>query len=190
MRKVLPNLPKGGSVLLNIPLNRLTYKRIETFWSRVDKSAGENSCWPWLGSRDGSGYGKMKVDAGINARTHRIAYLLATGKDPGESMVCHTCDNPPCCNPAHLWLGDNRANQLDASAKGRKPPSDSAGEKNGAAKLTAADVDRIRAMIAGGSTNKAIARVFGVTHQAISRIRRGRSWGKEPLQPKYASLRR
>lgn len=67
---------------------------------------------------------------------------------------------------------------------------DLAGEKNGAAKLSAADVDKVREMIRGGSTNKAIGRVFGVTHQAISRIRRGRAWGDEAMQPKYQSLRR
>ena len=132
----------------------------------------------------------MKIQAGIIARAHRIAYYLANGKDPGDLMVCHTCDHPPCCNPAHLWLGDNSANQNDAIAKGRKRPRDMTGEKNGNAKLSLDDLEKVRAMILGGASNVAIGRVFGVTHQMISRIRRGRAWGTEPMQEPYASLKR
>lgn len=174
----------------HIPLNRLSIATEALFHTYVDRSAGQDGCWPWKGSKDGNGYGKLKVGGGICGRSHRLAYFLHHGVDPGGHMVCHSCDNPPCCNPAHLWLGTNRDNQLDCEAKGRRVRRPNDGEKNGNAKLSMADLEKIRAMIAGGSTNKAIGRVFGVTHQAISRIRRGKSWGSEPMQPKYHSLRR
>jgi hypothetical protein len=103
--------------------------------------------------------------------------------------VCHRCDNPPCCNPDHLWLGTNADNVADKMAKGRQPVQDQRGERNTAAKLTAADVEKIRGMIRAGMTNIAIAARFGVTHQLISRIRRGKAWGEPPMQEPYASLR-
>lgn len=180
----------GVKVGRHIPLNPLSTAKQALFHGYIDKSAGPDGCWRWTGSHDGNGYGKFKVDGGICGRTHRLAYFLAHGVDPAEMMVCHTCDNPGCCNPAHLWLGTNSQNQLDCEAKGRRPKRPVDGERNGNAKLSLVDLGKVREMIAGGSTNKAIARVFGVTHQAISRVRRGRSWGSEPMQPKYQSLRR
>lgn len=175
-----------------VPLPRyIPSEAIERFWNKIDKSAGPEGCWLWTGSVDGHGYGKLKL-GGINYRSHRMAYKLITGIDPLEQLVCHRCDVPKCCNPAHHFLGDNSANQKDAVAKGRQKVGErnGAGENSPAAKLSAADVDKVREMIRGGSTNMAISRVFGVTHQAISRIRRGRAWGTEPMQPKYASLKR
>lgn len=141
-------------------------------------------------SKDGNGYGKLKVPGGYTVRAHRFAYFLANGTDPGELMVCHRCDNPPCCNPAHLFLGTNQDNQRDCESKGRRAKRDQSGPKNGNAKLTPEQVEAIRGLIRLGWNNSRIARSYGVTHQLISRIRRGRAWGSEPMQPKYASLRR
>lgn len=164
--------------------------RVDWFWNSIDKSAGEDGCWPWTRSVDGHGYGKMK-HGGSTFRTHRIAYSLAHNMDPRDQFVCHRCDNPPCCNPGHLFLGDNAANQRDCVAKGRKYVGDHKGEKNPAAKLGVFEVAKIREMIRAGHNNKQIGRVFGVTHQMISRIRRGKAWGaSEPMQPRYASLRK
>ncbi len=91
----------------------------ERFWAKVDRR-GPNECWPWLGSRipkDGRGIfwnGERQESA------PRAAFRIATGQAaPADKLVCHTCDNPPCVNPAHLWLGTARDNTLDAKAKGR-----------------------------------------------------------------------
>lgn len=173
-----------------IPLLRLSPDREAHFWARIDKSAGSDSCWPWMASSDSHGYGKLKLPNCGTVRAHRLAYFLSTGTDPRDLMVCHTCDNPKCCNPGHHFLGTNSDNMLDAVAKGRKKPMDCKGEKNGAAKLTALQVETICGMIRDGKNNTQIGRAFGVTHQLISRIRRGKAWGNVPMQERYASLKR
>jgi len=86
------------------------------FWERVDMSGGPDACWPWTGARHPSGYGGVSWRGGrVNA--HRVAYELAYG-NPGKGFVCHHCDNPPCCNPAHLFLGTAQDNYRDSIAKG------------------------------------------------------------------------
>jgi hypothetical protein len=99
-------------------------KVIERFWSRVAVS-GPDECWEWQGCRDHGGYGViwLGVEIGYVARTHRIAIYLATGVDPGQLLVCHRCDNPPCCNPAHLFSCTHRENAIDRSRKGRWQPA-------------------------------------------------------------------
>jgi hypothetical protein len=173
-----------------IPVPPISSDDARLFLARVDMSAGPSACWPWKFGNDGAGYGRVKL-RGIAFRSHRVAYYLGNGGvDAGGKMVCHRCDNPRCCNPAHLFLDDHSGNMADMVAKGRARGGSPAGENAHNAKLSAVDLEKVRAMILAGSTNKAIGRVFGVTHQAISRIRRGRSWGSEPMQPKYQSLRR
>lgn len=78
----------------------------------------DNGCWEWQGSRCKSGYGHVSYLGKIK-RTHRIYYELLNGKIPDKLFVCHKCDNPPCLNPDHLFLGTNQDNMLDALKKGR-----------------------------------------------------------------------
>lgn len=160
------------------------------FWLKVNKSAGPDACWPWkAGTRKKAGYGGFKV-YGLNITASRIAYALHRHKDPGDMLVCHTCDNPPCCNPKHLFLGTVKDNSDDMVRKGRHRPPISKGDRNGNAKLTQAQVTLIKEQIAAGKTNTSIALLFDITHQLISRIRRGKAWGGEPLTKKYESLKR
>jgi hypothetical protein len=92
----------------------------ETFWPRVDQSG---DCWPWLGARQSTGYGNLKAD-GRYLRAHRVAYELANGPIPDGMEVMHLCDNPPCCNPAHLAIGDHAANMAQQwDKRGRKTPA-------------------------------------------------------------------
>lgn len=161
------------------------------FWSKVMRPLDWTSCWEWQASRHKrGGYGRFKIKSYTSVAAHRLSFALYTGKSPGEWMVLHSCDNPPCCNPAHLRLGTVQDNSDDMVARGRWKGRDQSGENNGAAKLKAADVEKIRGLIRAGLTNIAIAARFGVTHQIISKIRRGRAWGSEPMQPKYASMKR
>lgn len=94
------------------------------FWGRVERGS-ETECWPWLSSKSKLGYGKMSIGR-KHIRANRFA-LVASGIEIPENMcACHTCDNPSCCNPNHLWIGSQADNQKDRAAKGRS----SRGERN------------------------------------------------------------
>lgn len=79
----------------------------------------DGDCWEWRHLRGPKGYGKFNLGSS-SYRAHRVAYFLATGDQPNDKFVCHSCDNPCCVNPAHLWLGTPRDNMRDMIAKGRK----------------------------------------------------------------------
>lgn len=88
------------------------------FWAKVDRSGGEESCWPFLGVRDHKGYGRLHTQAGSRL-AHRVAWELTNGELQANLCALHTCDNPPCCNPSHLRLGTDADNKRDMHSKGR-----------------------------------------------------------------------
>lgn len=90
----------------------------ERFWSQVDRSGGPEACWPWTGARSSSGYGQFGINGG-QVGSHCQSYTLTYGPIPDGLWVLHRCDNPPCCNPAHLFLGTPKDNTQDALSKGR-----------------------------------------------------------------------
>ena len=93
---------------------------IERFFSRINKTS---TCWLWTGTRTKSGgYGILSID-GKYARTHRISFEIHKGKIPAGMHVCHKCDNPPCVNPEHLFLGSHLDNMKDMGRKGRHVPA-------------------------------------------------------------------
>jgi hypothetical protein len=99
----------------------MSEKEQTRFWSKVDRR-GPDECWPWRACILRSGYGyftQERTRKGL--RAHRVALMLSLGRDIGNLLACHTCDNRRCCNPAHLWPGTSSENRLDASAKGRLP---------------------------------------------------------------------
>lgn len=143
------------------------------------KEAGADDCWLWTRLRDKDGYGKFH--AGRDWRAARYAYSVAVGIIPEKAFVLHECDNPPCCNPAHLFLGDAASNRLDCALKGRlgtPKPTPRRGELNPAAKLTTSQVLYIREQVARGphGTASKLARQFGVTDSTIHLIKINRKW--------------
>lgn len=96
------------------------------FWPKVDQTGGPDACWPWMACRNRHGYGKVGV-GGISVTAHRAVWELANGPIPAGLHVLHRCDNPPCVNPAHLFLGTNADNVEDKVRKGRS----CAGERSG-----------------------------------------------------------
>lgn len=104
---------------------------------------------------------------------HRAAYLLCVGNIPDGMFVCHSCDNPRCCNPKHLFLGTQQDNVDDCVAKGRH----SHGERHPRAMLTEDDVRQILAARGGPrGTGASLAREFGVSKATIGAIWNGRNW--------------
>jgi hypothetical protein len=131
--------------------------RYDRFWDQVDQSGGLWARWPWLGPRR-NGYG-MLWHGNKRRGAHRIAFEMANGPVPAALDVLHTCDNPPCCNPAHLWTGTARDNLRDASAKGRlRGGAGAVGEASPRHKLTWAAVRDIRARQAAGESQRSLGR--------------------------------
>lgn len=144
---------------------------IERFWAKVDRSAGKQSCWPWIAGRLPSGYGQFNL-RGRTELAHRVAWALTWFEVPDGLCVMHRCDNPPCVNPAHLRLGSSLDNNLDAKRKQRN----ARGERIRGSKLTPDDVLHIRIWSKAGHRQTDIAVAYGVSQQAISYIERGLTW--------------
>lgn len=149
----------------------------ERFWQKVDRSGGPTGCWPWQGQHLAKGYGALKVGSLTdgtrrNALAHRISWELANGVAPEGLHVCHHCDNPPCVNPSHLFLGTASENHADKVSKGRQ----ARGERQGSSRLTTADVLRIRALALQGQKHADIGSLFGVRQTQVSRIVRRAQW--------------
>lgn len=154
------------------PLSKLEQYR---FWSKVHCPSRNvsHTCWEWTGKRQ-RGYGICSVSR-LPFLAHRVAYFIHNDVDPGEFVVMHKCDNPPCCNPEHLKIGTPADNTADRDAKGRQWHP--AGEDTASSKLKETQVAELRALwAAGGNRQIDLARRFGVSQPTVSAIIRGRLW--------------
>jgi len=115
--------------------------RVMRFWEKVQKGP-DNECWEWIGYRR-QGYGVVGVDREVIG-AHRFSFELTNGPIPDGMFVLHRCDNPPCVNPAHLFLGTHADNMADCKVKGRAKGSPLVGSDCHAAKLNEALVMEIR----------------------------------------------
>lgn len=175
----------------------------ERFWAKVDKSPRPTGCWEWTGSTDADGYGRLRLgtrEAGV-AKTHRLSWELAHGHIPDGLLVCHSCDNPRCVNPAHLFLGTIKDNVVDSVSKGRRahqkaaprgprprrparslrpPKGQCRGVDSPRAKLTNGQVLEIRALAARKVTRPIIAKRFNVSVAEVNNIVRRVTWKHLP----------
>lgn len=175
-------MPRGQTLVLDP--NRDCSKR---FWSYVDRR-GPDECWPWKGGYFRLEYGCFNVPVAgggfFATRAHRVAWTLENGPIPPGLDILHSCDNPPCCNPAHLRPGTPAENVADMvrrgrHARGRRLSDTLRGERNGMSRLTARQVAKIKRMykrrsFAYGSGG--LARIFGVSKGHINNILRGQRW--------------
>lgn len=153
------------------PESSLTTKSLRAvFFSRIRKTA--TGCWEWTGSYGQFGYGRMNVGS-TTFSAHRLAWELLHGPIPTGLSVCHRCDNRGCIRPAHLFLGTTADNLRDMVQKGRS----NLGERNGRAKLLAAEIREIRTRYAAGHCPQhRLAAEFHVNQITISDIVRRKSW--------------
>lgn len=132
----------------------------DRFWAGVDKR-GEEECWPWTKSCVTDGYGTLGA-AGLVFATHRIAWEIENGPIPPGQAVLHSCDNPPCCNVKHLFLGTNLDNIKDMIAK-----------KRGSVKLNKIQVEAIKI---DERKQHIIATEYNISQSMVSRIKKGSRW--------------
>lgn len=132
-----------------------------------------NGCWEWQKakvSKIGHGIICDGPRGGVTRwLTHRLSWTIHKGPIPSGLMVLHRCDNGCCCNPEHLFLGNQKDNMSDCAKKERT----ARGEKQGQSKLKSEQVDQIRA---SKDTCDTLSKRFGVSRSQISRIRRGERW--------------
>ena len=131
----------------------------------------KDGCWEWLGSKTTDGYGTACLQyKGFKEKlAHRLSYRLFYGDIPAGMYVCHTCDNPSCVNPNHLFLGKPIANRLDAQGKKRLPP-------NMAAKFDKATALSILQQHKEGAGKKTLAKQYGVDREVIRRLVQRKSY--------------
>lgn len=164
-----------GVPLRYVPGHQIGSRTLEdAFWRRV-LTRDIDQCWEFVGASS-DGYGRISFQGRLYS-AHRVSWQLHNGTDIPEGMViCHTCDNPPCVNPRHLFLGTPADNVRDAISKGRI----SFGEKHPMAKLSADDVKEIRRLFSNGMSQVEIAKIYGKTQGAISNIIRRKIWKNMP----------
>lgn len=162
-------------------LSQLTEAQMGGFLARFNSKFSrpeDGSCWEWVASKNNRGYGWVSV-RGRLALAHRVAYEVAHGPVPPKFYVCHTCDNPACVNPAHLFAGTPAQNAQDMVSKGRHARTSGdkvrcCGERNGLSKLTWEIVDQIRG--SRGLLQREIAKMYGLDQSTVSDVLTGKSW--------------
>lgn len=152
-------------------------KRITDFNEYIFKNINickKTACWNWQKSKDPAGYGQC-YDGNKRLKAHRLSYLIFIGEIPNDKCICHTCDNPGCVNPKHLFCGTLSDNMRDMVNKGRnRPPK---GEKNKNSKLTWEKVHKIRKLFADNKYDQpTLAKKYNVSQVSISNVILNKSW--------------
>ena len=142
------------------------------FWSKVEKT---ESCWNWKAAKSKAGYGVFHLGRGLGTiNSHRFVFQMKYGEIHKGLFVCHTCDNPACLNPDHLFLGTQKDNMMDMVKKGRANPMK--GEKNHWTTITEDMARYIKNKVLEGIKVIDIHRETGVNYNIITDIKRNKSW--------------
>ncbi len=157
----------------------LTPAALARFQSSIERR-GIDECWEWNGRKAKEGYGLFGIKKEEYIAT-RIAYMLATGRDPASLMVCHSCDNPPCCNPKHLWLGTRTENFWDKMRKNRHAKG---------SKMSPLTEEQVVAIMRDTRLQRIVAAEYGVSRSTISRIRLQNGWWHIPEKADGAMIRK
>lgn len=160
--------------------NHLVSGDEQRFWSCVGKHDDKTQCWSWKGSFRESGYGAFCIrqdNKDYHMAASRYSYML---HHPNETLtpdvfICHTCDNPPCCNPDHLYAGTTQDNTKDRDQRGRK--ASTKGELNAMAVINSDQAKEIKLLLREGKILQSqIAKLLGVSNSIVGGIARGKTW--------------
>ena len=156
-------------------MGRASLKKDQCYSCKVfSRTKKEGDCIVFTGTRTHDNYPVM----GVNYKTvklTRLVWTLLNGPIPKGGVICHSCDNPPCINPEHLWLGTTKQNFADMKSKGRS----ARGEKNWKAKIDEAGVLRLRSDYKTGAfTYAELGEKYGMTAQGAFRIVKRKNWDR------------
>lgn len=147
---------------------------MERFWNKITKR-GPNECWEWNAGLSKNGRPLFWYE-GRMVIAYRFVFALMGTPIPDRLLACHHCDNPRCCNPAHIFIGTKRDNLMDYLDKGGKVGKSQRGEANPAAKLALAQVNNIRSSLREGVSRRSLALSHKVAIRTIDSIANGQTW--------------
>lgn len=166
---------KGNSKRLFWPNATEDEKKERIKFLYEEKVIRKEGCWDWKGHFDKNGYSQVHGYNGkryVPLKAHRVSYEIHKGEIPKGKVVCHSCDNPRCTNPDHLWIGTSKENSEDEVKKGRS----SKGEDRYNARFREEDIREIRKRLNDGVTQTRIAKDYGVHLMTINFIAQGKTW--------------
>lgn len=152
-----------------LPISPPLKSAIKRFYAKIKKT---RFCWIWLGRKNLKGYGMFDFNNGVLA--HRFSYYLHIGEIPKGLCVCHSCDNPSCVNPRHLWIGTHSDNRENARVKNRLPSLK--GSKNGNSKLIEEQVIEIKRLLKENISMTKISKQFNISFGSVANIKIKKTW--------------
>lgn len=164
-----------GYTLCVNPDHLLSFNSKDVFWSNVS-IGNDKDCWEWIALSGTNQYAQTHFN-GKSIRCHRLAYELTYGEILDGMLVCHHCDNPPCCNPKHLFLGTHQDNIDDRERKGRNKLPKVKGENHGNHKLTNNQIIKIRNLYSSGNYSyRLLSKMYSVSFSQIRNIVKRKAW--------------